>query len=1656
MKWQLLLFATFCCKIAYAQFSFSDQSSWLFNSTTKSAAPIGVSDMNGDGLDDIVRLDQTETLRIDYQAVGGFTGFSYAQPLGNQWSLCIADVDRNGYNDVFSGGAYNGLKLLKANASGTNYTLTTISSLPIFLQGSNFADINNDGLIDLFACNDDGISQAYRNTGSGNYVADTSLIYPKSTVPSDNSGNYGSVWLDYNNDGNLDLYISKCRLGVTNPMDGRRLNLLFKNDGFGNFTEVAQQAGLRPLAQSWAADFADIDNDGDLDCFLVTHDQTSKLYVNNNFGTFIDITAQSGMAAALAAAGAGLQVKFEDFDNDGFVDLLYTSLGNNHCLFRNNGDQTFTNQPNAFPTFGRIHTASTGDLDNDGHIDVIAGFGNGYNSYSTTPDKLFINNNTSNNHLKVRLRGVASNINGIGARLEVYGPWGKQIREVRSGESYGIQTSMTKHFGLGQAGFIDSLVVRWPSGVVDRVVNPTINSTLVVEEASFCVPTLNFQTLINNNNVATFADGSTIGANQWLWNFGDGATSTQANPVHQYAAPGLYLVCLQVSGICGSGQICKTVNVNCQPLIASFSEDADGLTVAFGDQTFGGPNEWLWSFGDGTTSTEQNPQHTFPTPGLYQICFEASNNCGTSQICETITVACTTIEAGFSYTPNNLAVVFSGNANFNITSYSWSFGDDSTSTAQNPIHTFALPGAYNVCLIADGPCGSVSVCQLITVTCAPPQATFSSVTQGNGLTHNFTSQLSGGVDTYAWTFGDGGTSNQANPNYTYLGPGVFQVCLTVSGVCGNSQTCQTLTVSCPAPQSDFAFTASELSVSFADQSVNNPTQWAWSFGDGVTSNLQNPQHVFLFPGSFEVCLATTSNCGASQVCETITVSCSAPQAAFNQTSNQLIVAFQDASTNGATQWSWSFGDGNTSNVQNPQHTYAQPGTYQVCLDAISICGITQSCSSVTLTCAAPSADFALQQTGFQFAFQDQSTNQPTQWQWTFGDGGSASQQNPQHTYAAPGTYQVCLTATSLCGTNQHCEQLTVTCAGPVAGFSFQQNGLLYNFSDQSTNDPFHWSWTFGNGFTSGMQNPFFTYSLPGTYQVCLTVTNVCGTTQHCEQITVTCAAPQATFNFVQNGLQYNFSDQSSNQPTQWLWTFGDGATSTQQFPAHTYGQPGTYQVCLTAVSFCGSTQSCQSLTVACAPPQSAFQISANELQVNFLDATTNQPTQWQWSFGDGATSTQQFPAHTYALPGTYQVCLSTTSICGSSQTCQSITVACAAPNSGFSFQSNELEVQFQDVSSNEPLVWQWTFGDGNTASAQNPQHTYAAPGIYQVCLTAISLCGTDQSCSVVTISCIAPQADFEFNPNGLEVNFFDVSLNEPDSWSWDFGDGNTSTGQNPQHTYAEASSYVVCLNVSSICGNTQRCELITVTCDAPSPGFSFGIDGLTVTFNDVSNGDPNAWTWDFGDGNMSMEQNPQHIYDAPGTYLVCIKAANDCGSLQHCGTVEINCVGPEAAFSVSDLTAFTRLFLDASVNSPTSWFWDFGDGGTSTEQNPLYTYSILGSFEVCLIASNACGSDTLCQLIVDTENPVKQLPSISLYPNPVSEVLQVNGRNFETGLLEINLTDVAGRIVRRIPLNGQSRDFQERIDVAALPPGVYWLSFRSAESVLVRRFVKQE
>jgi len=461
--------------------SFTDETTSLLGTgNSYSGVAIGISDMNGDKKDDIIRLKNARNLNIEYQNApnASFSNYNFGSvSSSNQWSLCVGDPDENGYNDVLSGGAYDNIKLISANTNGTAYTSSVLPSSNIFIQGSNFIDINNDGAADIFACHDDDESRKWENDGNGNFTLNNNLI-PTITDPvSDNSGNYASIWTDYDNDGDLDLYISKCRGGVSDPTDPRRINQLFQNDGNNNFTEVAAAANLKIGDQTWSTDFADVDNDGDMDVFMLNHYTPSLFFENNGDGTFTDITTGSGLDQNMNLFG--IQGIFRDFDNDGFVDLIVT--GTEHRVFQNNGNKTFTEIANPF-TSNWIESLAIGDLNSDGFLDVYAGYANLFTSPSNIPDQVFINQGNANNWFQVSLEGTVSNINGIGARVELHGSWGMQIREVRSGEGYGIQNSFNQHFGIGSASQITKVVVKWTSGIVQEVLNPSINQVLTIIE----------------------------------------------------------------------------------------------------------------------------------------------------------------------------------------------------------------------------------------------------------------------------------------------------------------------------------------------------------------------------------------------------------------------------------------------------------------------------------------------------------------------------------------------------------------------------------------------------------------------------------------------------------------------------------------------------------------------------------------------------------------------------------------------------------------------------------------------------------------------------------------------------------------------------------------------------------------------------------------------------------------------------------------------------------------------------------------------------------------------------------------------------------------------------------------------------------------------
>lgn len=428
-------------------------------STINSGYNICVVDMNNDGLDDIVGIS-TGTMKVHYQTAtpGSFNIVNY--PFTNvsfypNWSMAAGDYNKDGYNDIVLGNG-SGLSILTSANNGTSYTGYTPGQY-IFCQRTNFADLNKDGNLDIFSCHDINENVYYLNDGAGNLTYYQSNITPGAMNLSSGGGNYATLFTDFDNDGDSDVFISKC--------SGPPCQLI-RYDGGTTYTNISAAAGVNvtPI-QTWSSGIADFDNDGDMDVIITASAGLHKFF-RNNFETtgsltaFTNITTGSGWDTN---PSTNIDNIAYDFDNDGKVDVLG---GGNKIMF-NQGNNTF-----APVSYTGIAVGAVGDLNNDGFLDIQTG----------TTIRYAVPN--GNNWIKIRLNGVQSNSNGIGARVEIYGDFGKQIRDIRSGEGFKYMSSLNAHFGIGTNTAISQVIIRWPSGTVDTINNPTINQRLDVTEGS--------------------------------------------------------------------------------------------------------------------------------------------------------------------------------------------------------------------------------------------------------------------------------------------------------------------------------------------------------------------------------------------------------------------------------------------------------------------------------------------------------------------------------------------------------------------------------------------------------------------------------------------------------------------------------------------------------------------------------------------------------------------------------------------------------------------------------------------------------------------------------------------------------------------------------------------------------------------------------------------------------------------------------------------------------------------------------------------------------------------------------------------------------------------------------------------------------------------
>ncbi|MFA5415034.1 MAG: PKD domain-containing protein, partial [Methanoregula sp.] len=635
-------------------------------------------------------------------------------------------------------------------------------------------------------------------------------------------------------------------------------------------------------------------------------------------------------------------------------------------------------------------------------------------------------------------------------------------------------------------------------------------------------------------------------------------------------------------------------------------------------------------------------------------------------------------------------------------------------------------------------------------------------------------------------------------------------------------------------------------------------------------------------------------------------------------------------------------------------------------------------------------------------FNGTSTVTPISWLWDFGDGTNSTDLNLSHTYSTTGNFTAKLTLTHASGTNYLTRTITVTAPDvpPVANFTADVTSgaypLLVQFTDQSTGSPTAWSWNFGDESSSTSRNPLHAYSSPGTYTVTLTATNALGsnTTSKAGYITVSDRiAPVASFTASPRTglapLEVQFTDTSANAPASWSWDFGDGNTSTLRHPVHTYSATGSYTVNLSVTNAFGSNslRSTGYITVTePAIPVANFTVSRRAgiapMSIQFNDTSAGYPISWAWDFGDGTTSTTRNPSHTYSAAGNYTVNLTATNTLGSNTSSCASYMAVLSQQSALSnyhfinlYMANDEGVKYDVPDGVYASGGQYAYVPNtywvmfrNEGGGTNPLHISSKSNAYT---SADVTTTTNMSGSFwVTHSGGQPtmaEGILMIAVNGIIPDDFKVNIR---SSGQVFNVGTPVTGNQglpAASTFIEGAVNQT-FDRSDFIYGTQSWKPASVA-DYPiyvgenlsDPANQFQLMFIDLRAGTLQNG--------------SLPQNGMIKVEYSFTNLTSFAAFNIYGWYMQSnhgtgiimtnsgsGYMVVGSSAPVANFAANATTGAAPLavqFTDKSTGTPTSWLWDFGDSSTSTEQNPVHTYTTGGTYSVNLTVTNDKGTNTI-------------------------------------------------------------------------------------------------
>src|SRR6266704_3041729 len=1127
-------------------------------------------------------------------------------------------------------------------------------------------------------------------------------------------------------------------------------------------------------------------------------------------------------------------------------------------------------------------------------------------------------------------------------------------------------------------------------GIYDSGGNPfAVASHSVNVQATPLATDFSFPTPVTQGSPVTFTATGLYGASSGLivWTFGDTGTAT-GNPVtHVYSGAGSFTVTLMVTYANGTiATVQHTVSVASTSLRVDFSfptGSSQGSPVTFTATVSNGvpPFYYSWYFGDGISDASYlNPvSHTYTVPANYTVTLVVGDSNPGGRVLGVVSHSLTVVfpgrslEADFSAAApatKDSPVTFVATATFGTPPYvfSWNFGDGGTGISDTNTHTYSSTGLFNVVLkVTDhnGAVATVNHPQSVLSTSIQVDFSFaSSITQGSSVV--FVSTVYGniaalGYYNFAWRLGDGTyLGGGAAVGYTFNYSGNYTVSLFVSDSSSGALAwashgvvvkASPVTASITGPSGAGITVGSPFTWTATAVGGNPPYSFAWDFGDGSSGSGVQGTHTYSSAGPFIVVLKVTDSAGAVAVSSGWTGPLSSSSLALDFTFPTPItqgspVTFS-ATLSGATRsvgCCWRLGDGSNlyygdpaTSVERLSYRFSSPGIYTVYLYVIDhSAGATVFASrGVSVRPTSPTADFSFPSpvtTGSPVTFTATGVTGASSITWAFGDGGTGTGVQATHTYSSAGTPTAVLTVHLPNGavtTASH--SVSVQASAVVADFSFpptnQGNPVTFNATVSGGVAPYQFYWTFGDGGSdSSNVNPVtHTYSVAGTYVATLVVYDSNATERHYAYVTraVIVSLPKGS-------LRADFTG----------------------FNGYTQGSPVTFS----ATASFGTT-----------------------------------PYTFSWNFGDRSSGTGNPVTHTFATAGTYIVVLTVTDANGAVATVSHSGSILQTPvRADFSFPAvaRGSPVTFNATVSGSVAPYQfiWYFGDGAVDSSNvNPvTHTYSVAGTYVATLVVYDSNATERHYAYVTRAVIVSlpkgslQADFTgFNgyTQGSPVTFSATASfgTTPYTFSWNFGDRSSGTGNPVTHTFATAGTYIVVLTVTDANGAVATVSHSGSILQTPvRADFSFPAvsQSSTVAFNATVSGSiaPYQFIWYFGDGAVdSSNVNPvQHTYSAAGTYVATLLVYDSNNTERHYAYVTHAVIVSLPGGSLqTDFTGYGGLTAGspatftatASFGTPPYTFaWDLGDGSSGTSGVVTHTYAAARQVLIVLKVTDASGA----------------------------------------------------------------------------------------------------